>query len=65
MDMFMLTTVAYIGIVMELVMQLLILSIGIATIRLINAKARQLRSKAAWSENSEGSKSSPKVKDDK
>ena len=38
MDMFMLTTVAYIGIVMEILTQLLILGVGIAVIKLLLAK---------------------------
>ena len=46
MDMFMLTTVAYIGIVMEILTQLLILGVGIAVIKLLLAKSRQLKAEA-------------------
>ena len=44
MDMFMLTAVAYVGIVMEILTQLLVLGVGIALINLISAKALELRS---------------------
>ena len=46
MDLFMLTTVAYIGIVMEILTQLLVLGVGIAVIKLLLAKSRQLKALA-------------------
>ena len=63
MELFMITTIAFVGIIMETLTGLLILCIGVAAIRLMNAKGGQLREQTRYQRLSSLSKYRDQIKE--